>query len=158
MTIYIRNNGASPANNLTLSLLNGSHLFTSDYFGLGTLDPSTSGTTTVGVNVASNLKGGRYLVQILATYTDDNGVSYNSSLPLEITIYAPTSALSFKTIGIIVAVAIIAVVVYWWYTIRRKGAKPKPTISDRALESTWKAPLVEKQSNASDLTHVDDET
>jgi hypothetical protein len=158
MTIYFRNNGATPANNLTLSLLNGSRFFTSDYFGLGTLDPSTSGTTTVGVNVAGNLSGGHYLVQILATYTDDNGVAYNSTLPLEITIYAPTSILSLKTVGIVLVVAIIAVVVYLWYTIRRKGTKPKSTASDRALETTWTAPLVEKPSNASGPTQVDDKT
>jgi len=158
MTIYLRNNGASPANNLTLTLLNGSRFFTSDYFGLGTLDPSTSGTTTVGVNVAGDVKGGRYLVQILATYTDDNGAAYNSTLPLEITIYTTTSILSYKTIGIILAVAIVAVVVYLWYTTRRKGAKPRSTATDRALETTWTAPLVEKQSNATGPTSVDDKT
>jgi hypothetical protein len=156
MTIYFRNNGASPANNLTLSLLNGSRFFTSNYFGLGTLDPSTSGTSTVGVNVAGNLKGGQYLVQILATYTDDNGVAYNSTLPLEITVYATTSLLSFKTVGIVLAVVIIAVAVYALYTYRRRGAKPKSTAP--ALESKWQAPLVEKQTNASGPTRADDKT
>ncbi|MDA4132485.1 MAG: hypothetical protein OK454_05080, partial [Thaumarchaeota archaeon] len=155
-TIYFRNNGASPANNLTFTLLNGSRFFTSDYFGLGTLDPATSGTTTVGVNVAGNLSGGRYLVQILATYTDNNGVAYNSTLPLELTIYASTSLLSFKTVGIVLAVAIIAIAVYVLYTYRRRGARPKSTAP--ALESTWQAPLVEKQSNASSPKRTDDKT
>ena len=156
MTIYLRNNGASPANNLTLTLLNGSHIFTSDYFGLGTLDPSTSATTTVGVNVASNLNGGHYLVQILATYTDTNGVAYNSTLPLEITIYTTTSILSLRNVAIILVIAIAAIAVYAWYTIRRKGARRRPTAP--ALEGSWKAPLVEKQTNASGLTGVDDKT
>jgi hypothetical protein len=58
----------------------------------------------------------------------------------------------------VLVVAIIAVVVYLWYTIRRKGTKPKSTASDRALETTWTAPLVEKPSNASGPTQVDDKT
>jgi len=124
MTIYLRNDGATPANNLTLRLENGSGFFTSDYFGLGTLDPSTSGTTTVGVNVAGNLKGGNYLVQILAAYTDTNGAAYNFTLPLEINVYTTTSVLSYKTIGIVVAVAIVGVAVYAGITYRRKGSRP----------------------------------
>ncbi len=123
MTIYLRNDGATPANNLTLTLENGSRLFSSNYFGLGTLDPSASGTTTVGVNVAGTMKGGNYLVEILATYTDDNGVAYNSTLPLELTIYAPASILSLKTAVIGLGIAIIAVAAYVVYTIRFKRPK-----------------------------------
>jgi len=123
MTIYLRNDGATPANNLTLTLENGSRLFSSNYFGLGTLDPSASGTTTVGVNVAGTMKGGNYLVEILATYTDDNGVAYNSTLPLELTIYAPASILSLKTAVIGLGIAIVAVAAYVVYTIRFKRPK-----------------------------------
>jgi hypothetical protein len=112
MTIYLRNNGATPANDLTLRLVNGSKFFSSDYFGLGTLDQATSGTTTVGVNVASSLLGGNYLVQIVANYTDNNGASYNFTLPLELTIYSSSSILSLKDAGIALAVGIVGVVVY----------------------------------------------
>jgi hypothetical protein len=104
-------------------LVNGSGLFTSNYFGLGRLDPSTSGTTTVGVNVATYLKGGNYLVQIVASYTDNNGAAYNFTLPLEITIYSTTSILSLRNIGIGLAIVIVGVAVYAGITYRRKGFK-----------------------------------
>jgi hypothetical protein len=158
LTIYLRNDGASPANELTIRLQNGSHLFTSNFFGLGTLDPSTSGTTTVGVNVSPNLQGGSYLVQILASYTDDNGVAYNSTLPLEITVYSTTSLLTLKNVGMGLAVAIVGVAVYAGITTRRKQSKPKSTSKrmDGAQETTWDASPIENRSNALGQTHVDD--
>jgi hypothetical protein len=158
LTIYLRNDGATPADDLTLRLLNGSQLFSTDFFGLGTLDPSTSGTTTVGVNVAPGLQGGNYLVQILANYTDDNGATYNFTLPLEVTVYSTTSILTLKNVGLGLAVAIIGVAVYAGITTRRRGSKPKPTSKgeDGAQEGAWDAPLVEKQSNARSQTRVDD--
>ncbi len=120
LTIYVRNDGASPASNLTLTLLNGSSLFTSNYFGLGTLDQSTSGTTTVGVNVSPYLKGGVYLVQILASYTDQNGAKYNSTVPLQLTVYASTSILSLRNIGIGLVIVLVIVAVYVGVVTRRK--------------------------------------
>ena len=121
LTIYLRNDGATPANDLTLRLVNGSHLFSSDFFGLGTLNPSASGTTTVGVNVSPNLAGGSYLVQITANYTDDNGGAYSFTLPLEITVYATTSLLTLKNVGIGLAIAIVGVAIYAGISTRRKG-------------------------------------
>jgi hypothetical protein len=158
LTIYLRNDGASPANDLTLRLVNGSHLFSSDFFGLGTLNPSSSGTTTVGVNVSPNLAGGNYLVQIVANYTDANGGTYNFILPLEITVYATTNLLTLKNVGIGLAIAIVGVAVYAGITTRRKGSKPKATSegADSGRDRTWEAPLVEKQSKASSQTQVDD--
>jgi len=73
--------------------------------------------------VAGTMKGGNYLVEILATYTDDNGVAYNSTLPLELTIYAPASILSLKTAVIGLGIAIVAVAAYVVYTIRFKRPK-----------------------------------
>ncbi len=150
LTIYLRNDGASPANDLTLRLVNGSHLFSSDFFGLGTLDPSSSGTTTVGVNVSPSLQGGNYLISILATYTDDNGASYNFSLPLEITVYSTTSLLTLRNVGIVFAIAIVGVAVYAAFVVRRKGLKPKATSESKgdARDSTLEAPLAETRANA----------
>lgn len=120
LTIYLRNDGASPANDLTLKLVNGSKLFSSDFFGLGTLDPSSSGTTTVGVNVGSAVSGGTYLVDIVANYTDDNGASYTFTLPLDITIYTTASILTLKNVGIAIAIVVIGVAVYAGITRRRR--------------------------------------
>jgi hypothetical protein len=125
MTIYLRNDGASPANNITLSIYNGSAIFSSVFFGLGTLDAGASGTTTVGVNVASGLPGGQHMVQIVARYNDANGLVYNFTLPLEVTVYASSSVLSLKTVGIILAIAIAGVLVYFGVINRRRFFPPK---------------------------------
>jgi hypothetical protein len=156
LTIYLRNDGASPANDLTLSLVNGTQIFSSNFFGLGTLDPSTSGTTTVGVNVPPNFQGGNYMVNIVANYKDDNGASYNFTLPLEITVYTTTSLLTLKNVGAGLAIAIIGVAVYAGITTRRKGSKPKSASkgAGHSPEATWDAPLIEKNSNATDPTQV----
>jgi len=124
LTIYLRNDGASPANNITLTLVNGSKIFSTVYFGLGTLDPSASGTTTVGVNVATGLKGGHYMVQIVANYTDDNGALYSFMLPLEVTIYSSSSIFTLKDAGIALAVVIVIVAGYIGVTyVRKKGVR-----------------------------------
>jgi hypothetical protein len=120
LTIYLKNSGATPANNVTLSLLNASHIFSSDLFGLGTIDEGGSVTTTVGVNVGSALKGGSYLVKVEVTYNDDNGMRYNFTLPLEMNVYATSSALTVKNIGIGAAVVIIGAAIYLGVTRRKK--------------------------------------
>ena len=123
LTIYLKNNGATPANNVTLTMVNGSHIFSSNLFGLGTIDQGSAVTTTVGVNVGTHLTGGSYLVKVLATYTDDNGAPYNFTLPLEITIYTTTSLLSIRNIGIGAAVVALGIAGYFLYTRRKsKGA------------------------------------
>jgi len=144
LTIYLKNDGASPADSITLKLLNGSKFFSSNLFGLGTLDPSSSGTTTVGVNVSPNLKGGDYLVQIVANYTDDNGAGYSFTLPLEITVYSTTSLLTVKNVGLGLAVAIVGVAVYVGITTRRRGAKAKTQGRDMGATpaGSMEAPLV----------------
>jgi hypothetical protein len=123
LTIYIRNDGASSANNLTLTMVNGSKLFTSSLFGLGTLGAATSSTTTVGVNVAPKISAGNYLVQIVGTYSDNNGGKYNFSLPLEVTIYGTTSLLTVKNVGIGLAIVIVGVGAYVGVTYFRRRSK-----------------------------------
>jgi hypothetical protein len=123
LTIYLKNNGATPANNVTLTMVNGSHIFSSDLVGLGTIQQGASVTTTVGVNVGSGLKGGSYLVKVVANYTDNNGATYNFTFPLEVNVYATTSLLTVKNVGIGLAVVIIGLAVYVGITRRKsKGA------------------------------------
>ncbi|HUI01153.1 MAG TPA: hypothetical protein VLX56_05945 [Nitrososphaerales archaeon] len=116
-TMYLRNDGSSPAYNTTVSVQNGDGIFTSALFGLGTIDGSTSQTAVTGINVKSGVQAGNYLVKILVTYTDQNNVPYNFTLPLEMTVYSTTNLLSFKNVGFGVGAVIIVVVAY--FLVRR---------------------------------------
>lgn len=123
LTIYYKNTGTSNADNLVLSIVNGSRLFTSSYFGLGTLGPGSSGTTTVGVAVGPKLGAGDYMVKIVATYQDANNATYNFTLPLEVTVYGTTNLLSTRNLAIGFGVVIVAVAAYFLYMRMQRSPK-----------------------------------
>ncbi len=110
-TIYLKNDGDNPAKNVTISLDDNGQIFSSSYFGLGTLDALASGTTVVGVNVNPSLSGGQYIVHILVGYTDDTGSHYSSSTPIEITVYGTTSIFSIRNVGIAAGVVVVGLLV-----------------------------------------------
>jgi hypothetical protein len=120
-TIYVKNDGSSPARNVTLNMEDGGRLFTSSLIGLGSLDSLTSGTTVIGVNVDPSLNGGQYIVHILVMYQDDNGVKYNSTTPIQVTVYRSSSLLTLTNVGMAAGVGVVGLAVVLF--LRRNGSK-----------------------------------
>jgi hypothetical protein len=111
-TLFLKNDGSTPAYNITISIQNGNGIFTSNLFGLGTLDGSASSTTVTGVNVDPNVQPGNYLVRVQVTYADQQGTPYNFTHPMQITIYSTANLLTLRNIGIGAAAVVIGVVAY----------------------------------------------
>lgn len=111
LTIFLKNTGNTEATNVVVHIYGGTGIVSTSYFGLGTMEPGSSVTQVVGINVDSKLHPGGYLLTLNVTYADPSGATYSSAAPLQSNVYAAANLFSATSVILVVVLAIVFVAV-----------------------------------------------
>ncbi len=110
LTIFLKNTGTTEATNVQVQISGGKGLVSTEYFGLGTVEPGTQVTQVVGVNVDSKLHPGNYSLSFDVSYSDLTGKVYHTSIPLQYTVYEGANPFSLFNIAIVAGLVLVAIV------------------------------------------------
>ena len=117
VTIFLKNAGSTTANDVQVSIANGNGIITSNYFGVGTMEPGDAVTQVVGLKVDSGLRPQSRTLQITVTYTDANGRQYSSSVPYQTQVFQAENL--FSLFNLAVAAAAVLVVLGILFAIKK---------------------------------------
>ncbi len=109
ITLFFENFGSTAAENVTIQVIGGDGIVSSNYFGLGTISPGGQVTQVIGMNVAPKIASGNYTLQFTVTYNDATGKTYHSSVPMAISIYGASSLFTTEDILLVAGVVVAAV-------------------------------------------------
>ncbi|MDG6908720.1 MAG: hypothetical protein JRN20_23380, partial [Nitrososphaerota archaeon] len=110
ITLFFENFGVSTADNVTVQVVGGDGIVSSNYFGLGTINTGGQVTQVIGVNVGPNVTPGNHALIFNVTYSDATGKVYHSSVPMNVSVYDSPNLFSTKNILIVAGVLILVLV------------------------------------------------
>ncbi len=109
-TIFVSNSGQSRADNIIVRISGDNNILSSSSFHVGGVDPGSSETIVLGVNIAGDVKPGAYLLKTYISYEDPIGARYTSSSYIQLRIFPSVSFLTPINIGAIVSLVAVAIV------------------------------------------------
>lgn len=114
MTVYLVNAGNQQALNVVAQISGAQDILSTEDFTVGEINPNSTATTILGVNINPAISTGSHLLRIDITYTNPLGQSFNESSFEEVTIYPTQSFLTpvnLAAIGGAVAVVIALILI-----------------------------------------------